>query len=90
MGVLVVLVIVLIFANFGVHVAAAASNFTQFDSSCNNTTSCNTSLDDKRGVPTGANPLHNSVGFVQMLSFPRLIYLSSFASVNPTQLPAGT
>ncbi|KAL5753209.1 hypothetical protein ACOSP7_023386 [Xanthoceras sorbifolium] len=61
MGVLVVLVIVLIFANFGVLVGAAPgiSNVTQFDSSCNNTTSCNTSLDDKRGVPSGANPLHN-------------------------------
>ncbi|XP_031275224.1 uncharacterized protein LOC116133679 [Pistacia vera] len=34
------------------------SNYTQFNSSCNGA-SCNVSLDDKRGVPSGSNPLHN-------------------------------
>lgn len=62
-GVLAVLLMILliIFANFGAVLAGATrvSNFTQFDSSCN--TSCNTplELEDKRGIPTGANPLHN-------------------------------
>ncbi|KAJ0096415.1 hypothetical protein Patl1_28450 [Pistacia atlantica] len=60
MGMLAVVVILLIFANF---VAAAQdgrgiSNYTQFNSSCNGA-SCNVSLDDKRGVPSGSNPLHN-------------------------------
>ncbi|KAJ4714658.1 Clavata3/ESR (CLE) [Melia azedarach] len=55
-GLSAVLLILLIFVNFGILVAGASgiSNFTQFDSSCNNVT-----LEDKRGVPTGANPLHN-------------------------------
>lgn len=60
-GVLAVLLMILliIFANFGAVLAGATrvSNFSQFDSSCN--TSCNTPLEDKRGIPTGANPLHN-------------------------------
>lgn len=59
MGVVAVLVVVLlIFANYGLlAVARGISNFTGFDSSCN--VSCNGTLEDKRGVPTGANPLHN-------------------------------
>lgn len=56
-GVLAVLMILLIiiFANFGVLLVAATriSKFSQFDSSFNIT------LEDKRGIPSGANPLHN-------------------------------
>lgn len=58
MGALAVLVIILVFANFGILMGAQKlSNFTLFDSSRN--VSCNATLDDKRGVPSGANPLHN-------------------------------
>lgn len=60
MGVLAVLVFMLVLANCGfLAVARGISNFTtdlDFSSSkvCYNFTS-----EDKRGVPTGANPLHN-------------------------------
>jgi hypothetical protein len=59
MGVLAVLVALLIFANYGMFLAVARgiSNFTGFDSSCN--VACNVTLEDKRGIPSGANPLHN-------------------------------
>lgn len=59
MGVAAVIVILLIFANLGAVAGSQGfSNFAQFNSSCNGA-SCDVSLDDKRGVPTGSNPLHN-------------------------------
>ncbi|WRX09936.1 hypothetical protein QQP08_002423 [Theobroma cacao] len=58
MGAITFLVILLILANFGALAGARGTyNFSQVDSSCKN--SCNNTLEDKRGVPTGANPLHN-------------------------------
>ncbi|KAG2695994.1 hypothetical protein I3760_07G038100 [Carya illinoinensis] len=57
--VLAVLVLVLLLVvNHGfLAVARGFSKFSELDS-CRNV-SCNVTLEDKRGVPTGANPLHN-------------------------------
>ncbi|XWS29661.1 hypothetical protein CRYUN_Cryun24cG0048900 [Craigia yunnanensis] len=58
MGAITFLVILLILANFGALAGARGlHNFSQIDSFCKN--SCNNTLEDKRGIPTGANPLHN-------------------------------
>ena len=53
------LVILLILANFGALAGARGlHDFSRTDDSlCKN--SCNNTLEDKRGIPTGANPLHN-------------------------------
>ncbi|GMY11987.1 Clavata3/ESR (CLE) [Fagus crenata] len=60
MGVLAVLVFLLIFANYGLlAVARGISNFTDLDFSSSKVYSCNFTSEDKRAVPTGANPLHN-------------------------------
>lgn len=52
-----VLVVLLCLANPGAlmprDIAVKSKNLTSFDSSCNVT------VEDKRGVPTGANPLHH-------------------------------
>lgn len=40
----------------GGHGHEGIRNYTHFDSSCKD--SCNVSMEDKRGVPTGPNPLH--------------------------------
>ncbi|KAB2055714.1 hypothetical protein ES319_A11G055600v1 [Gossypium barbadense] len=59
MGAITFVVILLILANFGVF-AIARGLFTSSHhavSFCK--TSCDNTLDDKRGIPTGANPLHN-------------------------------
>ncbi|TYJ08187.1 hypothetical protein E1A91_A11G056700v1 [Gossypium mustelinum] len=61
MGAITFVVILLILANFGVF-AIARGLFTSSHhtvSFCK--TSCDNTLDDKRGIPTGANPLHNSI-----------------------------
>lgn len=57
--VLAVLVVLLLVVNHGfLAVARGFSNLPKFDSS-RNVSNCNVTLEDKRGVPTGANPLHN-------------------------------
>ncbi|OMP01720.1 hypothetical protein COLO4_11638 [Corchorus olitorius] len=60
MGAITFMLILLILANFGAFSAAGARgtyNFSQIGSVCKS--SCNNTVEDKRGVPTGANPLHN-------------------------------
>ncbi|EXB78248.1 hypothetical protein L484_007766 [Morus notabilis] len=63
----VLLVLLLIFANPGSNLAVARgiSDFMtklSGSSSCTTKYSCNvTTHEDKRGIPTGANPLHNSI-----------------------------
>ncbi|XVE86947.1 hypothetical protein DITRI_Ditri18aG0076200 [Diplodiscus trichospermus] len=58
MGAITFLVVLLILANFGALAGAPGLHrFSHIDSFCKN--SCNSTLDDKRGIPTGANPLHN-------------------------------
>ncbi|OMO56361.1 hypothetical protein CCACVL1_26582 [Corchorus capsularis] len=59
MGAVTFMLILLILANFGAFGAAARGtyNFSQIGSFCKS--SCNNTVEDKRGVPTGANPLHN-------------------------------
>ncbi|KAG4119012.1 hypothetical protein ERO13_D11G052750v2 [Gossypium hirsutum] len=60
MGAITFVVILLMLANFGVF-AIARGLYTSSDhhtvSFCK--TSCDNTLDDKRGIPTGSNPLHN-------------------------------
>lgn len=61
MGAITFLLILLILANFGALACSARTgvlyNFSPIDSFCKNP--CNHTLEDKRGIPTGANPLHN-------------------------------
>ncbi|KAL2348284.1 hypothetical protein Fmac_002284 [Flemingia macrophylla] len=62
MGALSVLLVLLIFCNSGfVGIAGGLLNFTRFGTPRNNVSSNNgkPELEDKRGVPSGANPLHN-------------------------------
>ena len=60
MGLLAVLVFLLIFANCGfLAVALGISNFTTDLDFSSSKVSYNFTSEDKRGVPTGANPLHN-------------------------------
>lgn len=55
----ILLVVLLIFAKSqSLAVGEEISDFSHLDSPCN-ITSCNDILEDKRGIPTGANPLHN-------------------------------
>ncbi|CAJ2646002.1 unnamed protein product [Trifolium pratense] len=56
-----VLLILLIFCNSGfLCIAGGLLNFTSSASSRKHLSrSSNTELEDKRGVPSGANPLHN-------------------------------
>ncbi|WJX55214.1 hypothetical protein P8452_41010 [Trifolium repens] len=56
-----VLLILLIFCNAGfLCIAGGLLNFTSSASSRKNLSrSSNTELEDKRGIPSGANPLHN-------------------------------
>ncbi|AES94479.2 hypothetical protein MtrunA17_Chr5g0400771 [Medicago truncatula] len=55
-----VLLILLIFCNSGFCIAGGLLNFTSSASSRKNLSrSSNPELEDKRGVPSGANPLHN-------------------------------
>ncbi|XVF61425.1 hypothetical protein PTKIN_Ptkin08bG0128300 [Pterospermum kingtungense] len=59
MGAITFLLILLILANFGALAGARGLyNFSPIDSFCKNPCNHNT-LEDKRGIPTGANPLHN-------------------------------
>ncbi|KAF7809966.1 CLE16 protein [Senna tora] len=56
------LLVLFIICNCGLlGIASGFFNFTRPHSPCtnNNTISCKSELEDKRGVPTGANPLHN-------------------------------
>ncbi|KAJ1414576.1 CLE16 protein [Sesbania bispinosa] len=61
MGVVYVLLVLLIFCNSGfIGIAGALFNFTRYASRGSNISSnSEAELEDKRGVPSGANPLHN-------------------------------
>ncbi|KAG8642766.1 hypothetical protein MANES_12G118802v8 [Manihot esculenta] len=60
MGAVAAMMIILVFLNLGAVATAhqEVSNFARLFSTSSNLSS-STTLDDKRGVPTGANPLHN-------------------------------
>ncbi|KAK7367651.1 hypothetical protein VNO80_09666 [Phaseolus coccineus] len=61
MGALSVLLVLLIFCNSGfVSVAGGFFNFTRYGSPRKNVSrNVKAELEEKRGVPSGANPLHN-------------------------------
>ncbi|ESW28677.1 hypothetical protein PHAVU_002G008500 [Phaseolus vulgaris] len=61
MGALSVLLVLLIFCNSGfVSVAGGFFNFTRYGSPRKNVSrNAKAELEEKRGVPSGANPLHN-------------------------------
>lgn len=60
MGALSMLLVLLILCNSSfLGLAGGLSNFTKSVSPCNISSSSKPELEDKRGVPSGANPLHN-------------------------------
>nr|KYP67085.1 hypothetical protein KK1_013405 [Cajanus cajan] len=63
MGALSVLLVLLIFCNSGfVGIAGGLLNFTRFGiprNTISNKYNGKAEMEDKRGVPSGANPLHN-------------------------------
>lgn len=62
MGAVAAMVILLVFLNLGAVATAAdqeVPNFNRLVSASSNASTYNTTLDEKRGIPTGSNPLHN-------------------------------